>query len=91
MATWKPLIASRGAKAVGRTWSIITIDSTGKNQYAPSGTSEELRVWAYRGRPVYTFSRDTQAGDMYGQRLGSFVGWAYAMLRADGDGVRALQ
>jgi predicted lipoprotein with Yx(FWY)xxD motif len=42
---WPPLMAADGAKAEG-DWSVVTRDD-GKKQ------------WAYKGKPLYTFARDT--------------------------------
>jgi predicted lipoprotein with Yx(FWY)xxD motif len=83
--TWRPVVASKDAKPVGHTWSIITVDATGKYLYAAPGQKDGLRVWAYRGRPVYTFVGDKEPGDMYGHNLTNGFLWGYGMVRADGD------
>jgi predicted lipoprotein with Yx(FWY)xxD motif len=49
---WPPLMAASGAKAEG-DWALIQRDD-GRWQ------------WAYRGRPLYTWSKDTKAGDITG-------------------------
>jgi predicted lipoprotein with Yx(FWY)xxD motif len=49
---WPPLTASAGATASG-DWSIITRDD---------GT----RQWAYKGKPLYTWSKDQKPGDRTG-------------------------
>ena len=49
---WPPLMADANAKVEGN-WSIITRDD---------GT----RQWAYQGKPVYLFIKDTKAGDQVG-------------------------
>jgi predicted lipoprotein with Yx(FWY)xxD motif len=87
-ATWKPLVAPKDAKPVGRLWSIVKIDPTGKTQYAAPGDPEGLRVWAYGGRPLYTFAKDREPGDMDGHNVRVFYLWGYTMLRADGQGAR---
>jgi predicted lipoprotein with Yx(FWY)xxD motif len=81
--TWRPVVASKDAKPVGHTWSIVTIDPTGANQYLAPGQKDGIRVWAYRGRPIYTFVGDKEAGDMYGNRVNGGI-WQYGMVRADG-------
>jgi predicted lipoprotein with Yx(FWY)xxD motif len=52
---WKPLPAAWMANAAG-DWSVITRDD---------GTKQ----WAYKGKPLYTFSGDHKAGDTNGDGL----------------------
>ena len=85
MRTWRPVVASQGARPVGRTWTIITIDPTGAYQYTAPGQSRGLRVWAYRGRPIYTFSADKAPGDSYGDTVTSGFIWGYGMVRANSE------
>ena len=49
---WPPLMASASAKASG-DWTVVTRDD-GK------------KMWAYKGKPLYTFKKDTKAGDVNG-------------------------
>jgi predicted lipoprotein with Yx(FWY)xxD motif len=49
---WPPLMAGPDAKASGNM-TIITRDDGSKQ-------------WAYKGMPLYTFAKDTKAGDMMG-------------------------
>ena len=86
IATWRPVLAPPDAKPVGGTWSVITIDASGAYQFQAPGRTDGIRVWAYRGRPVYTYAGDKQAGDISGHNIRSFVLWGYSMLRADGGG-----
>ncbi|HTR56568.1 MAG TPA: hypothetical protein VMM27_00160 [Casimicrobiaceae bacterium] len=51
-ANWPPLVASASATASG-DWSIVTRDD---------GT----RQWAYKGKPLYTWSKDQKPGDRTG-------------------------
>ncbi|MGE8066892.1 COG4315 family predicted lipoprotein [Pseudomonas sp. NPDC089569] len=52
---WPPLMAPAGAKAEGK-WSVIKRDD-GMMQYA------------YDGKPLYTFVKDTKPGDMTGDKM----------------------
>ena len=54
---WPPLMATADAKASG-DWSIVTRDDGGKQ-------------WAYKGKPLYTWSKDTKPGDMTGDGFNS--------------------
>ena len=49
---WPPLMAATGASASG-DWSIVTRDDGSKQ-------------WAYKGKPVYYWSKDQKAGDRTG-------------------------
>jgi predicted lipoprotein with Yx(FWY)xxD motif len=53
---WPPLKAEADAKAEG-DWTVV--DRT-------DGT----RMWAYEGHPLYTFIKDTKAGDTTGEGVG---------------------
>lgn len=50
---WPPLMASADAKASG-DWAVVTRDDGSK-------------MWAYKGKPVYTWVRDTKSGDTTGE------------------------
>jgi predicted lipoprotein with Yx(FWY)xxD motif len=49
---WVPLAAVAGAKAPD-AWTVITRDDGGKQ-------------WAYKGKPLYTWSKDAKPGDVTG-------------------------
>ena len=51
-ANWPPLTAASGAAASG-DWTVVTRDDGAKQ-------------WAYKGKPLYTWAKDTKAGDMTG-------------------------
>jgi predicted lipoprotein with Yx(FWY)xxD motif len=53
---WPPVMAKPDAKAIG-SWSVISRDD---------GTKQ----WAYRDKPVYTYSKDAAPGDDKGDDLG---------------------
>jgi predicted lipoprotein with Yx(FWY)xxD motif len=62
---WPPLKAEAGAKAADE-WTVV--DRT-------DGT----KMWAYNGKPVYTFVKDKKAGDMSGEG----VAGVWHVLKAD--------
>ncbi|MBW0156698.1 hypothetical protein [Sedimentimonas flavescens] len=51
-ANWPPLVAEEGVMAEG-AWSVITRDDGAKQ-------------WAYDGKPLYTWVKDTKPGDVTG-------------------------
>ena len=70
---WPLVQAAANAKGDGRIWSVITIDPmTGR--FAAAGQAGALRVWAYRGRPIYTYEGDHAAGEIWGNGLGELIG-----------------
>ena len=52
---WPPLMAGADAKATG-DWTVITRDDGAKQ-------------WAFKGKPVYTFVKDTKPGEMTGENV----------------------
>jgi predicted lipoprotein with Yx(FWY)xxD motif len=52
---WPPALASDDARPTG-PWTIVTRD-------------DGLKQWAYNGKPVYAFAKDTKAGDTTGDGL----------------------
>ena len=52
VGNWPPLMAGADAKASG-DWSVITRDDGSKQ-------------WAYKGKPLYLWSKDQKPGDMTG-------------------------
>jgi predicted lipoprotein with Yx(FWY)xxD motif len=51
-AIWPPLIAASGSSAAG-DWTIVSRDD---------GSAQ----WAYKGHPLYTFTKDGKPGDVNG-------------------------
>ena len=54
---WPPLAAAADAKASGQ-WTVIARSDGGKQ-------------WAYKGKPLYTFSKDTKPGEANGDGVNS--------------------
>jgi len=72
-ATFPYVKASPGAKSDSSLWTVVTIDpNTGK--WAKPGDAGAMQVWAYRGRPVYTYGDDLKPGDANGDNYGEFNG-----------------
>jgi len=64
---FRPVLAPKDAKPHGKAWSIVKI----KAPWSPvrlgdDAKDESLSVWAYRGRPVFTFAGDDKPGKFLG-------------------------
>ena len=63
-ANWPPLAAGADAKAAG-DWSVITRDDGAKQ-------------WAYKGKPLYAWTKDTKPGDTTGD---GFLNGAWSLAK----------
>ncbi len=83
------VLAPKDAKSTSRAWTTADIDpKTGR--YAAPGQADALHVWAYRGRPVFTYAGDTKPGqigaDGWGEFHGTRNGFKAFLLRDDFKG-----
>jgi predicted lipoprotein with Yx(FWY)xxD motif len=70
---WPYVPAARDAKSGSRIWSVMLIDpATGHR--ARRDQADAMAVWAYRDRPIYTFSGDAHPGDVNGDGTGEWRG-----------------
>lgn len=70
---WPYVTAPANAKIPSQIWSIVHVDpKTGRR--ASAGQEGALRVWAYRGRPLYTYAGDKEPGDIEGNGIGEWQG-----------------
>jgi predicted lipoprotein with Yx(FWY)xxD motif len=72
-ALWHYVPADAHARSTSRIWSIVAIDPQTGHAAEPNRAGA-LRVWAYRGRPVYTYAGDKQPGDFAGNAIGEWQG-----------------
>jgi predicted lipoprotein with Yx(FWY)xxD motif len=73
---WRPYIAERNARATGE-FSIVEISYpmfTDMRGALYPAEGNRVRVWAYRGNPLYTYYEDERPGDMQGDRIGGIWG-----------------
>ncbi|WP_042420189.1 COG4315 family predicted lipoprotein [Comamonas aquatica] len=54
---WPPLMAPASAQPIGH-WSVVTRDDGGKQ-------------WAYQGKPLYYWAKDSKPGDATGDGVGN--------------------
>ena len=71
--TFPYIEAPPGASAASPLWSVMAIDPNTGQSAAP-GQTDALHVWAYQGRPVYTYAGDPEPGVLNGQGIGEFAG-----------------
>jgi predicted lipoprotein with Yx(FWY)xxD motif len=65
--------ASASINSGSRSWSVISINpKTGR--HAMAGEAGAMNVWAFRGRPVFTYEDDKEPTDINGNRTGEFNG-----------------
>jgi predicted lipoprotein with Yx(FWY)xxD motif len=73
MKTYPYVPAGADAKPIGHLWTVEWIDPK-SGHYAKPNDAGALRVWAYRERPVFTYTGDLQPGDINGHDHGEFTG-----------------
>jgi predicted lipoprotein with Yx(FWY)xxD motif len=66
--TWRPLPAPDDVERDDGIWSVAVIDP--RQPWSTTDGARGMRVWAYRGRPVFTYVGDTLPGDFYGDDHG---------------------
>lgn len=71
--TFPYVVAEADARSESSLWSVMTIDpNTGRR--ATADEEGTLHVWAYRQRPVYTYSGDQEPGVTHADAFGEFYG-----------------
>lgn len=91
LKTFPYVIADKDARSDSLAWSVRDIDPK-SGRYVAAGAPGSLHVWAYRGRPIYTFAGDRQLGDIeadgwgqnHGQSNGFTAFWVRDAFRGNG-------
>lgn len=73
LRTFPYVVADRNAKSESLAWSTLHIDPMTGRKVEP-GAPNSLHVWAYRGRPIYTFVADRDVGDINADGWGEVQG-----------------
>lgn len=66
---WRALPAPAGAQGDGELWSVLRVNADHPFEPLDAG-AEGIAVWAYRGRPVFTYANDLRPGDYNGDDHG---------------------
>ena len=70
---WPYVEAPANAKMPSQLWSVVWVDPASGREAQANKTGAQ-RVWAYRGRPIYTYAGDKEAGDIEGNGMGEWQG-----------------
>lgn len=80
------VVADKNAKSDSIAWNIVYVNPRTGRQAEPT-SPDALRVWAFRNKPIYTFSGDTYVGsieaDAWGQDHGRRNGYTAFWVRDD--------
>jgi predicted lipoprotein with Yx(FWY)xxD motif len=85
LKTWPYVVADANARSESSLWSVIEIEPR-SGRLAKPGEPGALRVWAYRGSPVYTYEGDEPGlvrGDMFGEYYAERNGFKALWVRDD--------
>lgn len=91
---WQPFTAGPDARASGE-WSIVEVphpvyhDPLGLT-YEDGNPNPRVRQWAYRGRPVYTYTEDLEPAQILGHRINALPGAGFYAIRVPGNDDPAL-
>lgn len=91
---WRPFTAGPDARASGE-WSIVEIphpvyhDPLGLT-YEADNPNPRVRQWAYRGRPVYTYTQDLEPAQILGHNINALPGSGFYAIRVPGNDDPAL-
>lgn len=73
LETFPYVEAAADARSASPLWTVLTIDPMTGHR-ATAGQEGAMHVWAYRGRPVYTYRGDFEPGVTRGDGFGEFTG-----------------
>jgi len=73
LQNWPYVLAPKNARGDGQAWTVMQIDPKTGHRAGP-GDPNALSVWAYRERPVVTYSGDKAPGDVNGAGTGEWRG-----------------
>jgi predicted lipoprotein with Yx(FWY)xxD motif len=83
---WQPVRAPANARPKGR-WSVVDITYpmfTDPRGMLYPADAPHIKVWAYRGRPLFTYYRDRDPGDIWGDGVKGLWGSSFNVLKLPG-------
>lgn len=84
---WRPIIADKDAKPIGKTWTIVTLPELWAPVRAAHDSDPGVRVWAYKGRPVFTNKYETRPGQIDGEDMGELASQKFFSITAVGSDI----
>jgi predicted lipoprotein with Yx(FWY)xxD motif len=91
---WQPYVAEAGSVSIGE-WSVMEVPSPVFTDprgftYAEDNNNPVVSVWAYRGRPVYTFVDDDEPALVLGHEMTALPGSGFFAIQAAGNHEKTL-
>jgi len=90
---WRPYMAAANAKPEGE-FSILDITYpmfTDMRGGLYPADAPKVKVWAYRGKPLFTYYEDEKPGDMWGSSIGGIWGSTWGVLQVPGRSATQLE
>ena len=89
-AQWRPVFAKENAKPAGNSWSIVTMPLPWSPVRATQDSKEPgAKVWAYKGRPLFTYAHEDRPGMIDGMDIGTLGGPRWFALYSTGAELNA--
>jgi len=70
---WRPVLASANAKPQGTTWTIVDMPLPWAPVRTLDPAQKSVKVWAYNGRPLFTYKFEERPGMIDGHRVGIYT------------------
>lgn len=84
---WRPLVADKNAKPIGNIWTLVNLPERWAPVRAATETEPGTKVWAYRGRPVFTFKYETRPAMIEGEDMGILASTKWSSIIAVGTDI----
>lgn len=82
---WRPVLAGPNAHPKGTIWTVVDVPLPWAPVRTLDSKQQSVKVWAYRGRPLFTYKFEDRPGMIDGERvgIGSLSKWVSVL--ADGE------
>lgn len=87
---WHPVLAKNDAKPMGSSWTVVNMPLPWSPVRASAGSSEQgVKVWAYKGRPLFTYKYEDHPGMIDGMDVGTRLGPRWFAIYSTGADLNA--